>query len=41
MSGYVSFPTAYTAAAAQPWVDKSMAYVSQLPLKAKKKTNSK
>jgi TfoX/Sxy family transcriptional regulator of competence genes len=41
MSGYVSFPSTYTASAAQPWVDKSVAYVGGLPSKPKQKTKRK
>jgi TfoX/Sxy family transcriptional regulator of competence genes len=41
MSGYVSLPTKFTTAAALPWVDKSIAYVSGLPPKAAKKAKSK
>ena len=33
MSGYVSLPEAFTAAAAKPWVEKSIAYVGALPAK--------
>jgi TfoX/Sxy family transcriptional regulator of competence genes len=36
MSGYVSLPPSFTAAAAKPWVDRSIAYVSGLPAKATK-----
>jgi TfoX/Sxy family transcriptional regulator of competence genes len=41
MSGYVSLPPTFTAATARPWVDRSIAYVSGLPAKAKKKSQSK
>jgi hypothetical protein len=41
MSGYVSFPATYTAAAAQPWVAKSVAYVGELPVKTRKPGKTK
>jgi TfoX/Sxy family transcriptional regulator of competence genes len=41
MSGYVSLPSTFTAATARPWVDRSIAYVSELPVKAKKQLKGK
>jgi TfoX/Sxy family transcriptional regulator of competence genes len=36
MSGYVAFPTTFTEATAQPWVQKAVSYVGALPPKVKK-----
>jgi TfoX/Sxy family transcriptional regulator of competence genes len=36
MGGYVALPSAFTDEAAQPWVGKSLDYVSGLPPKAPK-----
>jgi TfoX/Sxy family transcriptional regulator of competence genes len=41
MTGYVSLPPTFTAATARPWVDRSIAYVSGLPVKVKKQPKSK
>jgi len=41
MSGYVSLPPTLTAATARPWVEKSLAYVSGLPVKVKKQPKGK
>jgi TfoX/Sxy family transcriptional regulator of competence genes len=41
MSGYVSLPPAFTAAAARPWVDRSIAFVSGLPPKVAKPSKRK
>jgi TfoX/Sxy family transcriptional regulator of competence genes len=41
MSGYVSLPPTFTAAAARPWVDRSIKYVRGLPVKAKKQPKGK
>lgn len=41
MSGYVSFPSAYNAATAKPWVDKAIAYVGGMPAKVNKPSRRK
>ncbi len=37
MGGYVTLPASWSADDARPWIEKSLAYVSALPPKARKK----